>query len=525
MELRCERVANVDAQVGTIGNHRVREKSAVPSFAKCLLILLAVTLFTRIGDFNNPLSHVDDQFYLFTGNAMLHGQLPYVDVWDRKPIGLFLIYAAIAALGGDSAIVYHLVGASAVLATGLVIFALAKRFTTPAGGVRAGIAYIVLMPTIGGGGGQSPVFYNLLIALAALLTFDGFVQGARRWPRALGAMTLVGLAIQIKPTTVFEGAFFGLLFLVAEWRASHRPGAVGTLAIAMIITAITPTALAFGAYALIGHAQEMWFATVVSIFLRTPLSWAERLGDVPQMLLFLTVPALAVLSALVTLYRRTRWSNLSIFLIGWIAAALIGFVSVPNFFNHYALPLILPMTVAMAALLADRRDGLMFAAMIAILPILFEAPSPAAVLHNREGFDRTAAFVKSRLHGGCLYIYYGPTQFYTATNACHVSPYVFPDHLETAVEATALPVSPEVEIDRILASAPTVIMTGHRRKLARNNRTAAILEHHLWCDYQLARKVPAGLGRTLDIWTRKPRPAPACPAGHPPLGIIQLTND
>ena len=515
----------MDAQVGTIGEHRIRAKSVATSFAKCLIILFAVTLFTRIGEFNNPLGHVDDQFYLFTGNAMLHGELPYVDVWDRKPIGLFLIYAAIAALGGDGAIVYHLVGACAVLATGLVVFALAKRFTTPAGGLRAGIAYIVLMPTIGGGGGQSPVFYNLLIALAALLSFDGFVQGARRWPRALGAMALVGLAIQVKPTTVFEGAFFGLLFLIAEWRATRRPGAVGTLAIAMIVTAIAPTALAFGAYALIGHAQEMWFATVVSIFLRNPLSWAERLGDVPQMLLFLTVPALATFSALVTLYRQTLWSNRSIFLVGWIAAALVGFVSVPNFFNHYALPLILPMTVAMAALLADRRDGLIFTTMIVLLPILFEAPSPAGILHNREGFDRTAAFVKSNLHGGCLYIYYGPTQFYTATNSCHLSPYVFPDHLETEVEATALTVSPESEIERIFASAPTVVMTGHRRKLARNNRTAAILEHHLWCDYQLARKVPAGLGRTLDIWTRKPKAAPVCPAAHPSLGIIQLTND
>ena len=45
-----------------------------------------------------PLIHIDEQFYLLVGDGMLSGSLPYVDVWDRSPIGLFVIYA-LAALG------------------------------------------------------------------------------------------------------------------------------------------------------------------------------------------------------------------------------------------------------------------------------------------------------------------------------------------------------------------------------------------------------------------------------------------
>ena len=511
----------MDAQTGTIGTVKLAGRAPVPRLALCVFILIVVTMFSRASEFNNPLSNVDDQFYLFMGKAMLHGELPYVDVWDRKPIGLFLIYEGIAALGGNSVILYHLVAAAAAFATALVVMAISRRFTTTTGGLRAAIVYLLVLSTMGGASGQAPVFYNLLIALAALMACDAFACGARRWPRALGAMLLAGLAIQVKPTTLFEGAFFGLLFMAAEWRAARSAKAVAALAAAMAVTAALPSAVAFGVYAVLGHASDMWFATAVSIFQRTPLDWRERLSDVPQMALFLTVPLLVCGSSLWSRVRDDGWSPRSVFLVGWCGAAVVGYLSVPNFFNHYSLPLILPMSVAAAKLLADRRDGLILTAMIAVLPLLVRAPSPGEIIHNPDGFERTAGFVRSRLNGGCLYVYLGPTQLYTATNSCHVSPYVFPDHLESAVEATALPVNPEAEVERIFATAPSVVTTMPRHYLKRNNRTAAIVERHLWCDYGLARRVPVKAGMWLDIWTRRPGRRLACPTTHPPLGIIQ----
>ncbi|MEO5809253.1 MAG: glycosyltransferase family 39 protein [Sphingomicrobium sp.] len=496
-----------------------------PTLARCFVILLVVVLFTRLGEFNNPLTHVDDQFYLFTGKAMLNGALPYVDVWDRKPIGLFLIYEGIAALGGDSVIVYHLVAALAVLGTALVVMRLGERFAGRTAGLRAGIAYIALLPTMGGGGGQSPVFYNLLIALAALLTFDATVRADRgRWPAALGAMALCGLAIQVKPTTMFEGAFFAVLFLLAEWRETRRFTGVAALAAAMAAMAALPTLIAFGVYAMLGHAWDMWFATVVSIFNRTPLTLKERFGDVPQMLLFLGVPLLVTFSALVVQWRGNGRDRVTMFLAGWLAAAFVGFLSVPNFFNHYTLPLMLPMSVIMARLFADRRDGLLFALMVVAVPILIEAPTPKHLFERRSSFDRLAQTIHRDLHGGCLYIYYGPTYLYSAANACHLSPYVFPDHLETEVEAPALPVSPEAEVERIFAHKPAVVITGRRKFLTRNNRTAAIVERHLWCEYRLARHIKASSKRTLEMWTRRPDPLIPCPAAHPPLGIVQTSS-
>src|SRR5271168_2846811 len=79
--------------------------------------LLASALLVRAQTFNNPVLGFDEQFYLLVGDRMLDGAVPYVDIFDRKPIGLFLIYAAIRELGGDGFIQYKLVACGFVTFT------------------------------------------------------------------------------------------------------------------------------------------------------------------------------------------------------------------------------------------------------------------------------------------------------------------------------------------------------------------------------------------------------------------------
>ena len=512
----------MDAQIGFVRQKPAAMASALTPL-RLFAILLAVALFTRIGEFNNPLTHVDDEFYLVTGNALLHGQLPYVDIWDRKPIGLFLIYAAIAALPGDSIIVYHLVAAAAALATALVLYRLTTRVTGEVGAMRAAVLYLALLPTMGGAGGQSPVFYNLLTATAALLALDAHLTGQRLRRRGMLAMLLMGLAIQIKPTTLFEGVFFGLVLLAAEWRAHRSLPSIARFALPMAAIAVAPTIVAFAVYAALGHADAMWFATVVSIFKKAPLSWRETSGDALQLMFFLSIPILIAASALATRLKADGLSKRSVFLVGWAVFALIGFASVPNLFNHYWLPMLLPIAAIAAGAFNDRRDGLTFTIMALFLPLGYVIPSPAAIAHNRDGFDRGADYVRSHLGGGCLYVYHGPPIFYLAANACHASPYVFPDHLESVNEAKALPVDPTAEVERIFASRPSVVITEPQVYLRRNNAAAEVVERNLACNYRIGRQLSDQAGHKLTIWIANRDHKAQCPIEHPPLGIVSAT--
>ena len=131
-----------------------------------LLLLVAVVL--RCDTFGDPNLHGDENFYLSVGAAMHHGALPYVDVWDRKPLGLFAIYYLITAIS-TAPLVYQLIATLFAAATAWVISAIARQWAKPQGALLAGICYLLWLAPLQGYGGQSPVFYNLFMASAALL--------------------------------------------------------------------------------------------------------------------------------------------------------------------------------------------------------------------------------------------------------------------------------------------------------------------------------------------------------------------
>ena len=115
--------------------------------AFALIVLVAIA--SRIVTFGNPLVIVDDQFYHYVGQAMLGGQWPYVDIWDRKPIGLFLIFAGIAAVGGGSVLVMQLVATAFAIATAWVVRHIALHFANARGSLCAALAYLVTLPLFG----------------------------------------------------------------------------------------------------------------------------------------------------------------------------------------------------------------------------------------------------------------------------------------------------------------------------------------------------------------------------------------
>ena len=79
-----------------------------------------VTVLVRAAGIGDIVAHGDEQFYLLTGDRMLNwGAVPYADIWDRKPVGLFLLYAGIRLLGGNGIIAYQLSALAAVAATSL----------------------------------------------------------------------------------------------------------------------------------------------------------------------------------------------------------------------------------------------------------------------------------------------------------------------------------------------------------------------------------------------------------------------
>ncbi|MDQ3144877.1 MAG: glycosyltransferase family 39 protein [Pseudomonadota bacterium] len=478
-----------------------------------IAMIVAVAVATRIVDFTNPVADFDAQFYLMTGRSMLAGQLPYIDLWDRKPPGLFLLYAALAALGGGSILAVNVAATAFAAATALIIHAAARFHAPSRGATLAALAYLLMLPLFGGQSGQSPVFYNLFIAAAGWLLLRALAGPAAplRKP-AFAAMLLCGLALTIKQTSAVEGMFFGLTWLLLMHRRGERPGRLAITATVMVALALLPTALCFAAFAMAHPSAPaaLFDASYLSIFRKSGPTAASRADEL--LYFAVTIGPLALIAALGV---ARRWSGArpgALFLLGWVLAALAGYAAVPALFVHYALPLLVPLSIAAAPIFDRRWTGPALFALLALFALSRGHITDRAA--NRQSEAAYAALVRAvdaARYGGCLYVAAGPSMLYASTDACRTTRFLFPSHLTYAAEEGAIGVDQQRELSRVLATRPAVITTQDDERRRQSREARALLAAALDRDYRLILSLGEQRSSTLDtlrLWQRRDLPPP-----------------
>ncbi len=451
-----------------------------------LLMLLAVA--ARAQTFGNPVLGYDEQFYLLVGDRMLHGAIPFVDIFDRKPIGLFLIYAGIRLLGGEGTLQYELVALLVAWSTAVLVWRFARRLTAAPGALAAAAAYLIWLDFMEGEGGQAPVFFNLPMIGAALLV-ERIIR--RRSVTALSGalpMLLVGVAIQIKYTALFEGVFFGCALLWAAWRERNGAARIAALAAGWVGVALLPTSAAYLAYVAIGQGEAFLFANFISMWGKLPdpaitnivglLTIACIIGPLLACAAF--APAPAPTSDQEALSRR--------FVLQWLVAAILGMLAMRSFSTpQYAMPVLVPAVLAAAPLLGKagvgQRTGW------AALAISFAISQ--LVIHSLQTLKggATEAAVLARAATptrGCLFVYDGYPALYRLTHSCLLSRFVFPGHLNMTNEgsAAALGVDPSVEVRRIMALRPETVTMDDPPFERVNRKTYAIMQQELARHYR-----------------------------------------
>ena len=469
------------------------------SLVRSLCAYGAIALALRMVFFGNPLVHVDEQFYLLVGERWAHGALPYVDIWDRKPIGLFLLYRLFAILPGDPLLTSQIGGIVATAATAQIIRRLAREIASPDAAWLAGLVYVMAMPAFSCAFGQAPVFYNPLVAGAVLL----LVEAARRGTRAslatqgAGIMVLIGIALQIKYSALFEGIAIGIMLLAlarAKGCSWPRVAACGVL---WATIALAPTLLAWGSYAAIGQGDTFAWANFVSIMHRLPdgsASWrrlaTQMLGLAPFWLAILMAPGSV-------LWVQPGHPVTRAVLGCWAAAAIAGYLLFGTWYDHYVAPMLPPLCVLAAPVLTrgdpeNRRYGQLLLAASAIggltvMGIQFYHHGTAAQ------FNRLTETIRADLHGGTFYQFDGEPGLYRSVGAPIPTAYAFPSHLNTFTEAPAIGVEPAREVARIMLTRPQVVLIGEWQDFyLPNPMSRAVVRDFLARDYVRERGVVLG---------------------------------
>lgn len=464
--------------------------------------LLVVAFILRGRFFGDLVSHADEQFYLLVGDRMLHDHaLPYVDIWDRKPVGLFLLFAAIRALGGNGVVEYQLVATLFAAGTAFLIGRWVLVRSGLVAALAAAIFYLFLIQKYLGFGGQAEVFVNLFsvaagaIVHALLMRFhrDNRLTGDALFWGGAAAMLLSGIAVQIKTTAVFPGIALGLALLWLGWRRSGGLSRQAGAAAFWALVALAPSLLAAGYYYVHGHLDAFLFAN----FWSNALKGADHPTDIAQRNIDIAVALGLPFGAAVAVHLLRRWRGLvdpaervSVnFLLAWLASGVAAFLAVGLAYPHYAM-LMMPMGCILVGYLARPRGiGWLFLAGVAAMSARIAWQDQQRYLANRQMSPNIAALaetIKPRLGDGCLYVYHGPPILYLLTESCLPTPFVFPTHLNSQPEAPALGIDPEAEVARILRSRPPVIVDQRARAFHPPNlRTKRLIAEALRTDYEV----------------------------------------
>lgn len=468
------------------------------------IALVCAAFVMRWPFLGHPMIHVDEQFYLLAGQRITEGWLPYVDFWDRKPVGLFLIYSAIRLLGGDGVNQYQSVATLFVAGTAYIIYLIARRGVASPSAFAAALIYCALLAPINGAGGQSPVFYNIFMAKSALLVLRA--SETRDWAvyrrNGLAAMLCAGLALQLKYMAVVEGVFFGLWLM---WASRLHLSAISALRVAGMFaaTALLPTLAAAAWFAAAGALEPFLHANFVSIFQRAAAPDGferDTFAHTMRMLLF----AFACAAGALGVMSLRAESKDRLFLALWSAFAVAGFLAIGNYFDHYAIPLLVPLSVLLSRLFAVRLLGPLLFALLFLQATVYGQLrySPKAASQDITA-AMTATIAPVVAKGQCLFVADTPMVLYLTSKACGPWRYSFPFHLIDATEAGTGDDDQPSAIHAILAARPGSIVTGspHFPPTVQLGNVALLMSR-LESDYVVAGRYP-DRDRVYTVWIRR----------------------
>ena len=119
--------------------------SGTPLVATAAL-MFGAALLSRTFSFNVAGMDWDESLYIVIAQRWLHGDLPYVAVWDQHPMGLPAIFAAVTWVVGDGLLAARVAGLLAVTVTAILLTRfLARTRNETMAGILAGLFYVLYM--------------------------------------------------------------------------------------------------------------------------------------------------------------------------------------------------------------------------------------------------------------------------------------------------------------------------------------------------------------------------------------------
>ena len=492
---------------------RLRDRPALVAF---IVIVLAVAL-ERLPTIGFAYLNVDESAYLLIGAALRHGAIPYIDIIDRKPVGLYLIYALADAIFPDAISGARILGGLCTILSAWIVVQIGRRFLRLSwmAATLAGVWFSVYAILYGGDAAQYNVFVMSFVAGAAFLVLRALAKMEAGAPPSVAEVgvsgLMLGLAMQVKYTPAFEATGFGLLLIFVGWRnraalGAHGIGALSRGIVLMILGGLLPTAMAMAVYWRLGHLDAFIFYNFTVNVVRTATDYpggllAFRIGEVllavhPLLIFSVLYAARGGANAASAQGPAHKWVDTVLTI--WLAAAAFGALVQRQPYMHYFYAIVPPLAIFSLAKLGAHgnfsKAAKRWLVVYTVAPIVGYAAGWTFETwdHGSPMLPREIAKTLRAENVSSLYVFNAFGIIYYLSGLESPTKFTLPTHLLRDLEAASFQFDAVGEVRRILDSHPQVIVV--TRPFAGNiapNRVQ-LLEAELQASYCTWRIYEAG---------------------------------
>lgn len=331
------------------------------------IFLLFLLLATAMRFFSYRMSVIDwdESTYLLIARALLNGKELYVDAWDPKPPGIFLLFAVFESLFSNGILGVRLGATVSVAGTAYFLVRIAQHFRSEKNwsGLLPGLLYLtcISFQSFSFGLGRT---YGLeantelfFLFFTALAIFQYLKAQERPLLVFLSGIT-IGIAFEIKYFVLFDMLALGLLVLLMQWE-KHKHGGIGAILkhslnilLPLMTGCVLPFLLVLGYFYFLTDNFDAFYEVTFEIPGRyvnklNPIRLLRFLGDF--FYLTSTTSFFLVAGIILWLRKRPKLNRVYVaFLVGWLILDLTAASLPGKYFIHYIYQAFPPLCLLVA---------------------------------------------------------------------------------------------------------------------------------------------------------------------------------
>ena len=476
-----------------------------------------LSFFFRFWSFFDSVIDRDESLYFLIAHSFLNGIPPYVEIWDNKPPGIFILFSLAILIFGDSITSIRILACLSIAFTSYFLYKIAKLINknNERIGLLAGILYLVFSLSNNGVAANAEILFAPLVTLAFYLLFrDTKYRGFTFF--VIGF--LLGLALQIKYVVLMDFIAFLVIVSTRLFFEKNKVKELKTTLIKIysfsILGFILPFLFTVIYFIAVGHFDEYFYATLISnskyvdateFYLRNLLSalGIQIYTDFPLYLCLILSIIYLKSSKEISLKDKINLGNL----ICWFSFIFIGTLVSKRFIGHYYLQLLPPLCLISSYIIvktvnkqitkSKRNVFLISVSILIVLITLYphlqkniESVINRYIKRNysEEKEVLIANYIKKKISPND-YIYianYQPIIYYLVP-AKPPTKYVFPSHL-ISYYSEITGINPVHELTSIMNKKPFYVLLDKEEEIGNNDYKTA-LNMYLKKDYFLEKTI------------------------------------